>query len=363
MPCQGEGTKDETNIIRVTINFIFVKMAKKVKVSLAQVMDNLQKKVFHPVYILHGEEPYYIDLVSDYIEENVLTDSEKEFNQSVLYGRDVDVPTIVSYAKRFPMMAEYQVLLIKEAQSIDKIEDLEEYTRNPVESTILVLCYKHKKLDQRRAFVKHIKEKGVVFESEKLYDNKVPAWITSYLQKKGYTITPKASMLLTEFLGSDLGKITNELDKIFINIPEGAEINDVVIEENIGISKDFNIFELQNALGRKDVYKANQICNYFAANTKEHPIIRTLAMLYIYFTKLLVYHTAKDKSQQNQASLFGVHPYFVKEYLVAVKNFPYKKIEMIMSELSDYDLRAKGLGDASATQGEMLKELIYKILH
>jgi len=342
---------------------IFVPMAKKEKIRLEEVMAKLQKKEYNPLYLLHGEEPYYIDLISDYIEEHVLTDSEKEFNQSVLYGRDLDVPTIVSYAKRFPMMAEYQVLIIKEAQSLDKIEDLEEYTKNPVQSTILVLCYKHKKLDQRRAFVKHVRDKGIVFQSDKLYDNKVPAWITSYLDKKGYTVTPKACMLLTEYIGSDLGKIANELDKIFINVEEGAEINDVVIEENIGISKDFNIFELQNALGRKDIIKANQICNYFAANTREHPIVRTLAMLYVFFLKLLLYHAEANKSQQNIASVLGVHPYFLKDYLVAARNFPYQKIEKIMSDLNEYDLRAKGYGEVSTTQGELLRELVYKILH
>ena len=347
----------------MTRSVIFVDMAKKDQISLEQVFDNLQKKIYHPVYILHGEEPYYIDVVSDFIEENILSDSEKEFNQSVLYGRDVDVPMIISNAKRFPMMAEYQVLIIKEAQNVDKIEELEEYTKKPVQSTILVLCYKHKKLDQRRAFVKHVKDMGIIFRSDKLYENKVPGWISSYLQKKGYTVTPKAGMLLTEYLGSDLGKISNELEKIFINVPEGTEINDVIIEENIGISKDFNIFELQNALGRKDVFKANQICNYFAANTKEHPLIRTLTMLYVFFAKMLLYHASEDKSRQGIASLLSVHPYFVNDFQVAAKNYPYQKIEKVISDLSDYDLRSKGYGSVSATQGELLKELVYKILH
>jgi DNA polymerase-3 subunit delta len=363
IPNLGVGifVNDSTYYIRFIC--IFVPMAKKGKVSFEELMKDLENKDYLPVYILHGEEPYYIDVVSDFIEDSILSESEKEFNQSVLYGRDLDVPTIVSYAKRFPMMAPYQVLIVKEAQDLDKIEELEEYMKNPVPTSILVLCHKHKKLDQRKAFVKNAVKNGVVYYSERLYDSKVPQWISSFLRNKGYQITPKASMLLTEYLGSDLGKIANELEKIFINVAEGAEINDIIIEENIGISKDYNIFELQNALGTKNVFKANQICNYFAANPKEHPIVRTLAMLYVFFMKLLIYHGLEDKSRQKLAAELGVHSFFVKDYITAAQNYPYQKIEKIVSDLSEYDLRSKGYGDVSTPQGELLRELIYKILH
>jgi len=328
-----------------------------------QIIGDLKNKIYRPVYFLHGEEPYYIDEISSFIEKNVLTDTEKEFNQTIIYGRDTNVQTIVSNAKRFPMMANYQVVIIKEAQYIDKIEELDPYLDNPLDSTILVVSYKYKKIDGRKSLYKKIKKKGVLFESKKIYENQIPTWISNYLAKPGYSITPKASIMLTEFLGTSLSKIVNELGKLVINIPENAQIDDVLVEKNIGISKDFNIFELQNAIGRKDVLKANQIARYFAANPKDNPLVKTIVLLYGYFSKLLVFHQLKDKSNRNIAAELGVNPFFVKDYQMAARNYSFQKLTRIISYLRDYDLKSKGVGSVSATDGELLKELLFKILH
>lgn len=328
-----------------------------------QILNDLKNKIYYPVYFLGGEEAYYIDEISNYIEKNVLTDTEKEFNQTVIYGRESDVPSIVSYAKRYPMMANYQVVIIKEAQDIQDIEELLPYVEAPLDSTLLVINYKYKKIDKRKAFFKRITNKGVLFDSPKIYDNKIPAWITDYVNNKGYRITPKACVLLAEFLGSDLGKIVNEIGKLTLNIPENAEINDELIERNIGISKDFNIFELQNAIGSKNVLKANRIAWYFGANPKENPLIKTITILYTYFSKLLIYHQLKDKSQNKVAAALSIHPFFVKDYQTAARNYSYNKLCGIISYLKEYDLKSKGVNNISITDGELLKELLFKILH
>ena len=260
-----------------------------------QILNDLKNKIYYPVYFLAGEESYYIDEISDYIEEHVLTDIEKEFNQTVIYGRETDVLSIISNAKRYPMMANYQVVIVKEAQDIKNIEDLLPYIENPLDSTLLVINYKYKKLDKRKSFFKQIGKKGVLFESKKLYDNKIAGWINNYVKEKGYEITPKACAMLTEFLGSNLSKVVNEISKLIINVPEKSIINDELVERNIGISKDFNIFELQNAIGSKNVLKANQIANYFAANPKDNPLVKTVTILFGYFSKIMIYHQLKDK--------------------------------------------------------------------
>jgi len=228
-------------------------MAGKIETSIDNVLNDLKNKIFHPIYLLHGEESYFIDLLSDEIEKQVLNDLEKEFNQTIVYGKDTDVPTLISYARRFPMMANYQVLIVKELQDMDKLEKLQVYTDNPLSSTILVLCHKYAKLDKRKVFYKSIEKHGVIFESNRLYDNKIPEWITGYLEQSGYPIHPKAALLLTDFLGADLGKIVNEIRKLLINLVPGTLITEEIVEKNIGISKDFNVFELQKALIQKDV--------------------------------------------------------------------------------------------------------------
>lgn len=331
--------------------------------EMEQILNDLRNKIYYPFYFLSGEESYFIDTISDFIEKNVLNDTEKEFNQTVIYGRDTDIPSLVSVAKRFPMMANYQVVIVKEAQDIQKIEDLQSYVENPLTSTLLVLNYKYKKIDKRKSFFKTIDKKGVLFEAKKIYDNQLGNWISKYAGDKGYTITPKATAMLTEFLGTDLSKVVNEVNKLVINLPNGAEIDDLQVERNIGISKDYNIFELQNAIGAKDIVKANRIVNYYAANPKENPLIKTIALLYSYFTKLLIYHQLKDKSRNNVAAALSVNPFFVRDYQVAAKSYNNQKLVAIIAYLREYDLKAKGVDNISTPDGELFKELMFKILH
>ncbi len=327
------------------------------------ILSDLKNKIYYPVYLLSGEEPYFIDVVSDFIEENVLSEQEKEFNQTIVYGKDVDAITVMSYAKRYPMMSNYQVLIVKEAQDLDDIEAFLPYVQNPVSSTILVLCYKYRKLDKRKSLFKTIEKFGVVMESPVLYDNKIPDWISNYVKERGFSVSPKAAMLLAEFVGNELSKIVNELTKLFINLPAGSEITEDVVERNIGISKDFNVFELQKALGRKDVYKSNMIIRYFAANLKENPLVKVIPNLYSYFTKVLLYHYLPDKSRNNAASALSVNPFFIQDYQTAARNYPLHRLVAVISNLREYDLKAKGLDNASATDGELMKELVFKILH
>lgn len=330
------------------------------------IIENLRNKVYHPIYFLQGEEPYYIDEISNFIAQNVLDENEKEFNQSILYGKETSVASILECAKRFPMMSNYQVVIVKEAQNIkerDLDENLAHYVENPLKSTILVFCYKYKKLDGRKSLGKTIGKKGVLFESKKLYDSQVPEWISGYLKKQNYRIAVKATMLLTEYLGNDLGKIVNELEKLMLNVKSGNEITATHIEQYIGISKDFNIFELQNALGTKNILKANQVINYFGKNPKDHPLVVTLFNLYSYFSKVLIYHYIQDKSNKNAAAILKVHPFFLKDYQVAARNFSPKKAEQAISILRDYDRKSKGINNNSTDDGELLKEMVYKILH
>lgn len=328
-----------------------------------QILTDIENKIYRPIYLLSGEESYFIDRIADEIEENVLSETEKEFNQTILYGRDVDAPTIVSYAKRFPMMSNYQVIIVKEAQDIRDIEDLADYAENPLESTVLVICYKYKKIDKRKQLAKRVQKKGVYFESPRIYDNKVPEWIMSNLKAKGYTITPKASSMMAEFLGTSLSKIANEIGKLCINVPEGTEIKDIHIEENIGISKDYNVFELQKAIGSRDVMKANKIVNYFAANQKDNPMAKVVAILYMYFSKIMMYHQIKDRSRNNVASILSVSPFFVGDYQTAAGNYNLRKLMQIIGLLREYDMKAKGVGSASPDDGALMKELIFKIMH
>ena len=328
-----------------------------------EILANLRKKVYQPVYFLMGDETYFIDEICDYIANNVLNESEKEFNQTVLYGKDTDVATIISESKRFPLMGEHSVVIVKEAQNIRKIEDLEVYLEQPQLSTILVICYKYKTLDKRKKFAKELAKKAVLFESKKLYDNQIPDWIQNYLSKHNYSIHPKAAFLLSEYLGADLGKITNELDKLMLIIEKGQEITSDIIERNIGISKDFNNFELNNAMARKDVLRANLISNYFAANPKDNPFVVTISVLFGFFHKTLIYHTLKDKSKNTVASALKINPFFVKDYELAARNYSKSKLLKIISLLREYDLKSKGVNNSSITDGELIKELVYKILH
>lgn len=329
-----------------------------------EILNNLKNGIYHPIYLLQGEESYFIDIISDYIEKNALTEAEKGFNQTIFYGKDSDPITIAESCRRFPMMAQRQVIIVKEAQSLQKIDLLAAYAENPSETTVLVLAHKYKNLDARTKLAKAIKKNGIVFTSKKLYENQIPAWIDHFLKDKNYKITPQAAQLLTSFLGTDLSKIANELNKLMVAVNHTNTITPEHIEKNIGVSKDFNLLELQDALGKKDVLKANKIINYFGANPAQNPIQKTIAGLYFYFSKLFTYHFLKDKSERNVAAELKVHPYFVREYINAAKRYSPTKLYEIMGILREYDLKSKGI-NASTSVGsdELQKEMIYKILH
>ena len=327
------------------------------------ILANLKKKIYHPIYFLMGEESYFIDQITEYISKHVLTDAEKGFNQHILYGKDTDVDTIITHARRFPMMANHQVIIVKEAQNIKKIEDLEPYVKAPLDTTILVINYKYKSIDKRKSFAKQLAKSSVLFESKKIYDNQLPGWIDKYLKTHQYSIMPQASAMLAEYLGTDLSKVTNELNKLVITLPQGTKITPDHIEKNIGISKDYNIFELQNALGEKNVLKTNKIINYFSANPGSNPITRTISSLYYYFMKLLTYHFLTDKSQNSVAASLQVPPFFVRSYIAAAKVYTPKKLVEIMGILREYDMKSKGMGNVSTSPGDLQKEMIYRILH
>lgn len=333
-------------------------------VTYEEIIADLRNRIYKPVYFLAGEESYYIDLITNYIEEKVLPEEEKAFNQMILYGEDTTMPAIIETARRFPMMSNHQVIIVKEAQSLKKIDDLAFYIEKPLPSTILVFNYKYKVLDKRTKLYKLIDSNAVYFESGKLRDYQVPAWIERYLMLKGIKAEPNASAMLTEFLGTDLHKIVNELDKLLISLPPGkAVITNELIEKNIGISKDYNNFELQKAVGEKNILKANMIVRYFADNPKDNPINMTIASLFSYFTKVLTYHSLTDKSKNNVASLLKINPFFVKDYETAASKYNINKTIEIVGLLRTYDMKSKGFGDLSSTHGDLLKELLYKILH
>ena len=341
-----------------------------------EIFRDLKNKIYSPVYLLHGEEPYYIDRISDFIETKVLDEMEKEFNQTIVYGRDVEPLSLISMAKRYPMMSNYQILIVKEAQDMaywkkkkDKEDDksdsdpLMNYFLNPLSSTLLVLCFKYKTFDKRTKLYKAIEKHASVYESKKIYDNKIPDWINHYIIDKGYKIKPKATQLMAESLGSDLSRIANECDKLFINIKPGQEIDTTHIEQNIGISKEFNSFELNAALAAKNVAKANRIINYFKANPKTNPMILVMGTLYSFFSKILLLHSLPDQSQNAAASALGLSPYVITDYMTGAKNYSPQKVAAVISLLHEYDIKSKGVNNLSADEGELLKELIFKIVH
>jgi DNA polymerase-3 subunit delta len=327
-----------------------------------KIINDIKNRKLKPIYFLMGDEPYYIDLITDCIDKTVLSEDEKGFNQVVLYGRDTTVEDIVSNAKRYPMMAEYQVVIVKEAQELSRtIDKLESYAENPQPTTILVFCYKYKTLDKRKKVTKNIEKNGVVFESKKLYENQVSTWINQVLIASGYKIEPKASAMLVEFLGTDLSKISNELDKLKIILPQGTLITAEHIEKNIGISKDYNVFEFRSALGEKNILKANRIAQYFAQNPKDNPITLITSQVFAFYLQLLQYHGLSDKSQGNVAKVLKVNPYFVKDYETAARNYPMKKVSAIVAALRDIDLKSKGVGANALPPSELLKEMLIAI--
>ncbi|MFN5356910.1 MAG: DNA polymerase III subunit delta [Bacteroidota bacterium] len=354
--------------------------------SFEEISRDVRNRIYSPVYVFQGEEPYYIDLLADLMEGSIIEDSLREFNQTVTYGKDCDVVQLVSMAKRYPMMSDYQLVLVREAQEVrnllprgksatsdeesakgneekDKTDPFLAYVLNPQPSTVLVLCLKYKSIDKRSKLYKAIEKKGVVFESKKLYDDKLPKWIETYLADKKALIRPNAALLMAEHLGNDLSRIANECDKLLINIKPGETIDVKQIEQNIGISKEFNGLELLKAIGKKDILQATRIVNYFRENPKNNPIQMTLGMLYNYFSKLLLFHSLGDKSKQAVATALKVHPFFVDEYFVAAKNYPPAKLVEIAGLLRQFDLRSKGVGSTESDSGELTRELVYRIMH
>jgi DNA polymerase III subunit delta len=315
-----------------------------------------------PIYFFMGEEPYYIDKLTEFIENNVLQEHERDFNQTILYGRDVTMEDVISNAKRFPMMADHQVVIVKEAQELAKsIDKLESYAENPQPSTVLVFAYKYKTLDKRKKVTKNIVKTGLIFESKKLYENQVGEWVKRVLSGQGYAIEPKAIIMLVEFLGTDLSKINNELDKLKIVLPKGHTISAKDVEDNIGISKDYNNFELRKAIGEKNQLKAYKIIDYFAQNPKDNPIVVTTSLVFSFFSQLLQYHGTKDKNPKNLANVLKVNPYFLKDYDLAARNYPMKKVSAVIATLRDIDIKSKGVGANALPQSDLLKEMLIHI--
>ena len=329
-----------------------------------QIVADIRDGNLKPIYFLMGEEPYYIDKISNYIEDHVLDESEKGFNQVVMYGRDVSVEEIIASAKRFPMMAERQVLIVKEAQDLSRtIEKLVPYIDNPQPTTVLVLNYKYKKIDKRKKLYKATAKTGLIFESKPLYENQVADWIRRVLGGKKYQAEPKAAQMLVEFLGTNLSKISNELDKLMSIVPQGTIITPDHIEQHIGISKDFNNFELRKAIGEKNILKANRIIHYFAQNPRHNPLVMTISLLNSFFTQLLIFHGLKNKSREHVAKALGIRPYFVNDYSTAARYYPMKKVAQIIHLLRDADMKSKGVNANNQSQSDILKELLFKIMH
>ena len=329
-----------------------------------QLIEELKKGDFKPVYLLTGEENYYIDGVSDWMENHIVDETLRDFDQTVVYGRDVDMQTVVSTTKRSPMMSPVHLVMVKEAQAIpmQQWEALVNYLKQPSPQSVLVLCYRHKKMDKRTAVYKAIANSGVVFESAKIYDDKLPDWIMSHVQAHGYTIGQAAAAMLAGHLGNDLGKVAGELNKLYPLLSKGEAIDEKLIEEQIGISKEYNVFELQKAIGRRDVMACNRIVNYVISNPKENPIQVIIATLYGFFVKVMIYHQVENKSEA--ASALGVKPFFVQDYATAARNYPLGKLATCIGYLHETDLRSKGVrASKDVTDGQLLKELVFKIIH
>lgn len=352
------------------------------KESFENIIASLKAKKYAPIYFLEGDEPYYIDQIADYVENHVLDESEKEFNQTILYGKDTDLISLISAAKRFPMMAERQVIIVREAQEIKnltetvnvkikskntkketEISPLEEYALKPLSTTLLVICYKYKTLDKRTGLAKSMDKNATMFLSEKVKDYKLAEWIAKYTSDRKIKINQKAVQMLADHLGNDLSRIVNELNKLAINKKNNDEITPDDVQQFIGISKDFNIFELQNAISAKDILKANKIIDYFAKNPKEHPFEMNIAVLYTYFSKLLFYQTLPSKNASDVMSQMRVNFNQIKELEQAGKNYSLDKLVRIISYLHDYDMRSKGIDGVQMDKGELMREMLFKILH
>ena len=359
-------------------------MAKKTvgSVTFESIISGLKSKNYAPVYFLQGEEPYYIDKISQYIEDHVLAESEKSFNQTIIYGKDADINTVLAAAKRFPMMCEKQVVIVKEAQEMVSIEKgitigrgskaqdinlLEMYVKAPLTSTILVFCFKYKKLDGRKALASSISKHALLFDSKPIYDNQLPAWIKNNVEQRGIKITEKAIALLCDSVGLNLSRLDNEIDKLLIGLKAGESISDTLVSNLIGVSKEYNVFELHKALGLKDVSRCNKIVHYMSLNAKINPIQMTTSSLFSYFMDLfkLKYSTRPDAmTDSGAASILGKNPYFVREIVSASQKYSQTKLVQIFSYLRIADMQSKGVGATdNMDDAAILKELVFKILN
>lgn len=333
--------------------------------TFAALLKDIEAGKFKPVYLLHGPESFFIDRLAAAIEANALTESEKAFNETILYGKDLDHQAVIDAARRYPMMAVRQLVVIREAQEMRSLKQLAPYVEKPSETTVLVICHKHKRFSLSTKLGKAASANGIVFESKSLYDNKVPGWIQNYLSDQGYRVAPDASALLAEYLGSDLSKIANELDKLMLNLPKGSTVDTAAVEEHVGISKDYNVFELQKALGLRDQAKVFRIVNYFTANPKKNPFPVVLGSLYGYFAKLYQYSEVARQSEPEILKALGLRSgYFLKEYRAAARNYNRRRSERVIGILRDYDLKFKGVdfNSSSTGEGELLKEMAWRIL-
>ena len=326
-------------------------------------LKEIRNKKFEKIYFLHGEEPYFIDVLTKAIQDNALEESERDFNQSILYGKDAEVLSLISELKSYPMMAERRLVILKEAQYFKAIEQLESYLENPANSTIFVICYKYKTFDARKKTLKNALKNGVVFKSEKVKEYQLAEWIQQYIKTTGYELTSKACMLLIESLGNDLGRIVKELEKLAVLIEKGTIINENHIEENIGISKDYNVFELTNAVANKDNLKALKIVDYFEHNPKAADLVFVISNLFKFFSQIMRIHFLPNKSREAVAKALGVHPFVAGELTNAKNKYDPRKIAANIALIHEYDLKSKGVGNTSATQGELMREMVYQLIH
>ena len=327
-----------------------------------EIIKSIDDKKYNNIYFLSGTENYYIDKISDYISKNILNDEEKAFNQAVLYGKETNAKEIISEAKQYPFGSQHRVVVVKEAQHIRNIENLDKYLDNPLSSNILVICYK-KKIDSRKKFFKNLKKNNYLFESNQLYENQIANWINEYCNEKGINITNESCAILAQHLGNNLSKITNELDKLLINISQDEKITPTIIEKNIGISKDYNVFELQNCLGKKNILQSNKIANFLSANSKNNPFVLTISSIFSFFKKVLIYKQISNLDRSKIASTLKINPYFINQYQTASQNYSYNQLKKIFKFIEEYELRSKGIGNYNTSTDSLLKELIFKILH
>lgn len=341
-------------------------MAETKIATFDSIMADLRARKYSPIYYLMGEESYYIDKISDFIEENVLTPEERDFNQTVMYGSDVTVGSIVETARRYPMMAEHQVVIVKEAQKLKGLEPLEKYAQKPQASTILVFCHKYGKIDGRKKVFTEIAKTGVIFESKKLKDRELVPFIRKYLQAKGASIDPKSEQIIADSIGADLNRLTGELDKVLIALPENDKrVTPEVVEKQIGVSKDFNTFELRDAIVNRNAFKANQIANYFDINPKAGSFYQILPMLFNYFQNLMIAFYCPQKGSPEAVAkwLDMKNIWAVKDYMTGMRNYSGMKVMQIISKIREIDAKSKGIDNPNTPSGELMKELIFFILH